>query len=128
MKNPLQEWVEPQPVEISRELMQITGGHSLLAKALIRRGIGDLNQVKAFLDPDCYRPIPPQELPDLAQAVDRIQTAIKNQEQIGIWGDFDVDGQTATALLFSSLERLGADVCIIFRFDRSNRMVFTHRL
>jgi len=128
LKNPLQEWVEPQPVEISRELMQITGGHSLLAKALIRRGIGDLNQVKAFLDPDCYRPIPPQELPDLAQAVDRIQTAIKNQEQIGIWGDFDVDGQTATALLFSSLERLGADVCIIFRFDRSNRMVFTHRL
>jgi len=111
LKNPLQEWVEPQPVEIPRELMQITGGHSLLAKALVRRGIGDPNQVKAFLDPAYYRPLSPQELPDLAQAVDRLQTAIKNREQIGIWGDFDVDGQTATTLLLSSLEQLGANVC-----------------
>ncbi|MEJ5202936.1 MAG: DHH family phosphoesterase, partial [Anaerolineales bacterium] len=110
MKSIAQEWIEPQPVEISRELVEAAEGQILLARALARRGLSKPNQVRAFLDPNCYLSASPQELPDLARAVDRLQTAIENHERIGIWGDFDVDGQTATTLLYSSLKRLGASV------------------
>jgi single-stranded-DNA-specific exonuclease len=46
----------------------------------------------------------------MAIAVERLQRAIKQSEAILIWGDFDVDGQTATTLLFTALRNLGANV------------------
>lgn len=110
MKTPIPEWIEPQPVEVHQELTQITGGLELIAGALARRGVNTPDRVRAFLDPTHYHPTPPEELPDLAVAVDRLQSALKKHEPIGIWGDFDVDGQTATTLLFSSLKRLGGNV------------------
>ena len=56
--------------------------------------------------------IPPTraELPDLPAAADRLEHAIRSGEQIGVWGDFDVDGQTSTALLVQTLTSLGAKV------------------
>jgi single-stranded-DNA-specific exonuclease len=76
----------------------------------MRRGVNSVDDASAFLNPDQYHPIPSCELPDLDKAVDRIQHAISRREGIIIWGDFDVDGQTSTALLFTCLKRLGANL------------------
>ena len=61
----------------------------------------------------------PQNLLCMSEAVERIQSAIKNLENIAIYGDYDADGVTATALLVSALQRAGADVIgyIPNRFD-----------
>ena len=104
------QWQMPKPVSVPDALRQFVGGHPLVAERLVRGGFTDVSTANAFLDPDAYTPCPPFELPDLAVAVERLQRAIKNGEPILIWGDFDVDGQTATALLFTALRRLGANV------------------
>jgi single-stranded-DNA-specific exonuclease len=86
------------------------GGHPLLSETLYRRGITDPVTLDRYLNPEKYPLCSPFDLPDLDRAVDRIIAAIHNGERIGVWGDFDVDGQTSTTLLVSGLRRLGATV------------------
>jgi single-stranded-DNA-specific exonuclease len=81
-----------------------------VAQTLARRGITSPAAAVAFLDPDAYLPTPPDALPGMARAVSRLWRAIRGGEPICVWGDFDVDGQTATALLVSTLADLGATV------------------
>jgi len=102
----VKEWIEPQDIEVPQELQTAIGGHPLLAKTLARRGFTNLEAARAFLDPDCYRPAPPSDLPNMAEAADRLEKAIRQKEPICVWGDFDVDGQTATTLLVSTLKDL----------------------
>ncbi|MGA9349445.1 MAG: single-stranded-DNA-specific exonuclease RecJ [Anaerolineae bacterium] len=108
MEEKHEEWIEPQDIEAPQELQTAIGGHPLLAKTLARRGFTNLEAARAFLDPDCYRPAPPSDLPNMAEAADRLEKAIRQKEPICVWGDFDVDGQTATTLLVSTLKDLGA--------------------
>jgi single-stranded-DNA-specific exonuclease len=103
-------WVKPDDVEISSELLSAVGGSELLARLLTQRGISDPAEAQAFLDPSRYQPAPPEELPGMTEAADLLAAAIRKGERIGVWGDFDVDGQTSTTLLVSGLEQLGADV------------------
>jgi single-stranded-DNA-specific exonuclease len=112
MVSPLPEtlWIPPAEVEPSIELLQAAGGSALLAAVLARRGLRDPETVRAFLDPDQYQPASPYELPGLQTAVKRLQRALSQGEQIAVWGDFDVDGQTATTLLVQGLSWLGAQV------------------
>jgi single-stranded-DNA-specific exonuclease len=110
LNGPARHWIDPQPVEVPPEVWQAAGEHPLLAAALARRGIRTALQAQAFLDPDRYITAPATDLPDLDKAVDRLQKAILSGERIGVWGDFDVDGQSSTTLLVSGLRRLGADV------------------
>jgi single-stranded-DNA-specific exonuclease len=77
---------------------------------LVRRGITTVEAAQAFLDPEAYEPTPPEALPDLVEAAERIEVAIDRSERILVWGDFDVDGQTSTSLLVATLRDLGADV------------------
>lgn len=103
-------WIHPAPVQIPEEIQSLVGNDPLLGAAFVRRGITSVSQAKAFVDPHYYSPADASQLPDLDQAVERILSAVKNKEKIGIWGDFDVDGQTSTTLLVSALKKLGADV------------------
>ncbi|MDX2034498.1 MAG: single-stranded-DNA-specific exonuclease RecJ [Blastocatellia bacterium] len=103
-------WRMLDPVMVSEELRAFVGGHALVAERLVRLGKGSVAAARGFLDPAAYAPASPFELPDLAGGVARLQAAIDARESILIWGDFDVDGQTATALLFTALRRLGAEV------------------
>lgn len=103
-------WIEPQPVEVPADLREAVGGHPLVAETLYRRGIRTPREALAFLDKSRYTPAPASDLPDLSRAADRLELAIQNGERIGVWGDFDVDGQTSTTLLVSALRRLGAAV------------------
>jgi single-stranded-DNA-specific exonuclease len=84
--------------------------HPLIQARLARMGITSEEAARAFLDPAHYTPAPPHALPDLPQAVARVQQAIHTGERILVWGDFDVDGQTSTALLVAALRELGANV------------------
>jgi single-stranded-DNA-specific exonuclease len=103
-------WIDPQPMDLPAEFRQAVGGHPLVAEALARRGIRTSGAARAFLDPALYTPAAPAELPDLSAAVDRLRQAIHQREPIVVWGDFDADGQTATALLVETLRGLDATV------------------
>ena len=103
-------WLEANPISISEDLSEFVGGHPLVAQTLAKRGITDLETARAFLDPDCYTPTPANQLPGLIDAADLIEDAIRKGETILVWGDFDVDGQTATTLLVEALRNLGAEV------------------
>ncbi len=101
-------WKIPDKVRIPDDLLKVCGGNQIIASALIRRGIVTNSQATAFLDPTKYSPASPYEFSDMHKAVSRLLKAINKTETIGIWGDFDVDGQTATTLLVESLTKLGA--------------------
>jgi len=103
------EWLSPPKPNIPSALLEFVGD-SLLAQLLTQRGLTTPDQARAFLDPDAYEPAPPSDLPDMAPAVTRLNQAIERQERICVWGDFDVDGQTSTALLVSTMHDLGAKV------------------
>ncbi len=103
-------WQFPNPISIPEDFRQFVGGHPLIAERLYRSGINEINTARAFLEPEFYQPTSPFELPDIDVAVTRINLAISSKELILIWGDFDVDGQTATTLLFTALQKLGANV------------------
>src|SRR5512136_486929 len=103
-------WIEPASVLVRDDLRSAIGGHPLVADILARRGLASPQAALAFLDPDRFVPTEPQALPDLPIAQERLRAAIRRRERIAVWGDFDVDGQTATTVLVSGLRRLGADV------------------
>ena len=110
MTAPNLRWVEPQSVDVSPAIRDLVAGPGFLAEAIVRRGLSNPERLKTFLDPKLYIPAPPTDLPDLAIAADRLNAAIQNGEHIGVWGDFDVDGQTATTILVQMLRILGAKV------------------
>jgi single-stranded-DNA-specific exonuclease len=110
MKTPAKRWLDPPEVVVPQELQALVGGHRMVAEALVRRGFANLEAARGFLDPDHYRPASPFDLPNLARAIERLERAIRGRETICVWGDFDVDGQTATTILVSTLRDLGADV------------------
>lgn len=82
----------------------------LTAQILFNRGIKDKEQVSKFLFPALTDLPDPFSLRDIDKAAIRLSTAIKKQEKITIFGDYDVDGTTATALLLLFLKRVGAQV------------------
>jgi single-stranded-DNA-specific exonuclease len=103
-------WIDPPELTISPGLLALVGGSTLAARALAHRGIENLEIARAFLNPNHHTPSPPKELPDLPQAVERLLAARERGEQVCVWGDFDVDGQTATAVLVEVLRALGLEV------------------
>ena len=103
-------WLAPPDIAVPAALAVAVGGHPLVAQTLARRGAMTPAAAVAFLDPDAYIPTPPEALPGMARAVNRLWRAIRGGEPICVWGDFDVDGQTATVLLVGTLRDLGAHV------------------
>ncbi len=103
-------WRAPVPVPVPEGLRAAVGGHPLVAQSLAQRGILTPSAARRFLDPDHYAPAAPDELPDMDAAVACLQRVIRERGEVLVWGDFDVDGQTATALLVTALRDLGASV------------------
>ena len=86
------------------------GVSSLTARILSNRGITDLDQAQRFLSPSLADLPDPFTLKDMDKAVSRILRAILKKEKIILYGDYDVDGTTATALLLLFLKKVGAMV------------------
>ena len=75
-----------------------------LAKLLAQRGISSFGEAKKFFRPSLDELHDPFLMKDMKVAVDRIQLAIANQENILIYGDYDVDGTTSVSLVYSFLK------------------------
>ncbi len=85
------------------QLSEQLGISLLLSQLLINRGITQLELAKAFLAPDMTQLHDPFQFKDMKRAVERICQAIKNQEQVLIYGDYDVDGITSISLVIRVL-------------------------
>ncbi|MEJ2447764.1 MAG: single-stranded-DNA-specific exonuclease RecJ [Anaerolineales bacterium] len=110
MRNIIERWVFPKLDPVPGLFQAKIGGSSLVAKTLYQRGYTSVDTALGFLDPVFYTPSPPSDLPGLFTAADRLESALKGGKNILIWGDFDVDGQTSTTLLYSGLVELGGSV------------------
>lgn len=106
-------WLRPQKSELSanfEEMIQARGLSPLIGQLLWQRNIRTAADLQSFLEPDLQGLHDPFLFYDMEKAVDRIQTAIMNEERILIYGDYDADGITSTTVLKEALELLGADV------------------
>ncbi|WP_290033792.1 single-stranded-DNA-specific exonuclease RecJ [Ligilactobacillus cholophilus] len=82
----------------------------ILVKILVERGFKTVDEINNFLHPNENDIHSPFDLHDMQKAVDRIQEAIMNGEKVVIYGDYDADGITSTAIMYETLLELGADV------------------
>jgi single-stranded-DNA-specific exonuclease len=82
----------------------------LLAQVLINRGVKNPDEAKSFLNPRLNELIEPELMPGIGAAVDRIEKAVKDKQKITVYGDYDVDGITAVAILLGLFKLLAADV------------------
>lgn len=92
---------------------------SLIKRLLISRGIKTDEEIKEFLNPLEMVITSPNVFTDMQKTVERLSTAIENNETIIIYGDFDADGVTSTSVLYKTLKFLGANVHY-FIPDREN--------
>ncbi len=85
------------------------------AQLLVQRGMVSHEQVESFLSTEAYQPTSAFAFPEMSQAIARICQAYERGETISIWGDFDADGITATAVLWEGLGQF---------FAQGDRLVF----
>src|SRR6267154_5559754 len=101
-------WIvgEPDPVS-SAELVAGLGVSPIVAGLLVARGHHDIDSARAFLNPSLDQLHDPFLMHGMSDAVKRLLQAIDNQEPIMIYGDYDVDGTTGTAVLLRAFRMLG---------------------
>lgn len=93
---------KPPQEDIDR-LAQALNVEALVAQLLLQRGVSTYGEAKKFFRPQLTDLHDPFLMKDMDKAVDRIQAAMANQENILVYGDYDVDGTTAVALLSAYL-------------------------
>lgn len=103
-------WQFPEAQTPSEDLVDMVGGSEIVAKLLMRRGIDSIEKASSFLNPANYVPTNPDVFADMPKAVQRIKQAITKEEKITVYGDYDVDGVTATSVMYTVLKDLGANV------------------
>lgn len=91
----------------------------VIAKLLFQKNIKSIQEAQDFFHPDFKNLHDPYIFNDMERSVNRIIQSIENKEKIVIYGDYDVDGTTATSLLLIGLKKLGANV----DFYIPNRMI-----
>ena len=100
----------PEPAAIA-DLSRVLNTTPSLSAILLQRGIGDIETARSFFNPSLDQLHDPSLMLGMASAVDRVIRAIEQKELICIYGDYDVDGVTSVALLYRSLQEVGARVC-----------------
>ena len=102
-------WVVKSPGD-PKTVKQLAAGLGIspvLANLLVQRGIETLEDASRFFNPRMEELHDPFLMKDMDRAVARIERAVKNNEKIMVYGDYDVDGTTAVALVYAFLRRLG---------------------
>jgi single-stranded-DNA-specific exonuclease len=102
--------IHPHDPDRIRHLEQAAGVPAVVAQMLLCRGIHDPQAARAFLAAKLNDLRPPEQLPGAVAAAERLHAAVKAGRKITIYGDYDVDGMTGTAILLKCLRLLGADV------------------
>lgn len=102
-------YAPPADAALLQQLSASLNISPLLAQLLINRGITDFESAKKFFRPSYTDLHDPFLMKDMHEAVDRIEHALREKEKILVYGDYDVDGTTAVALVYSYLQSIGAD-------------------
>ncbi len=93
----------PTDSEMTNQLMTDLGVSQSIAALLIQRGVRTFEQAKTFFRPSLEQLHDPMLMADMTKAVKRIKLALDNDELIMVFGDYDVDGTTAVALMATYL-------------------------
>ncbi len=96
--------------QLVQSIERSCGVSPVIAQLLALRGITNKDHVGSFLDLKMTGLRKPSELPGIDAAVDAIFEALDAKEKIWIYGDYDADGMTSTAILYRCLKKLGAEV------------------
>ncbi|MBM3124460.1 MAG: single-stranded-DNA-specific exonuclease RecJ [Chloroflexi bacterium] len=99
-------WLDPPALPIPAAFDDLNL-HPLVAQTLVRRGITSSDSAQAYLNSES---VPSTPFPEVGKSVDILKLAMRKGKRICVWGDFDVDGQTSTALLVQTLNTLGSEV------------------
>lgn len=115
-------WIvrEPGNPALVRQLTSELGIDQALANLLVQRNIKTFAEAKSFFRPQLENLHDPFLMKDMEKAVKRLSEAIDNQEKILIYGDYDVDGTTAVALVYSFLRRFCEKSADYYIPDRYN--------
>lgn len=106
----MKRWKIPKPNQKSAQILAEECDISpFIAEILVNRGISFYSQAEEFLTEDISFESP-FKLNDMQKAAERIHTAVEEYEKIAVYGDYDCDGVTSTAMLYSYLSLLGANV------------------
>ena len=93
-----------------KSLSSNLGISPIVTEILLKRGYEKEEEIDKFLHPDVKNLYHPFLMRDMKRAIERVIEAVKNKEKILIYGDYDVDGVTGTALLVRFLKGIGGDV------------------
>ncbi|HSL44345.1 MAG TPA: single-stranded-DNA-specific exonuclease RecJ [Anaerolineales bacterium] len=102
-------WVIASPITLQADQALATFP-PIIKQIVFNRGLATDAEARAFLKAELTLNTDPFQMVGMAAAVDRLCFALQHNEPIAIYGDYDVDGVTATALLVQALEELGANV------------------
>jgi single-stranded-DNA-specific exonuclease len=105
-------WVftTPENEEAVSELQDQLGVPTKIARLLVLRGVDTYDKAEAFFRSDLSQLHDPFLMKDMDKATSRLAEAVRNGERILVYGDYDVDGTTSTAILYIFLEEFGVDV------------------
>ncbi len=101
--------IHPHDPDRIAGLAREAGIPAVVAQLLVCRGILDPTAARVFLDPKLSDLREPDQLPGCSSAAKVIHEAIRQKQRIVVYGDYDVDGMTGTAILWLCLKMLGAD-------------------
>jgi len=110
MPSPTTKYWKPAPPLTEAARTALAAYPPVVAQLLFNRGFTDATLAEPFLAGELNQPDDPLLLSGLPETVDRLQHAIRAGERVAVYGDYDTDGVTATALLVQVLSVLGADV------------------
>ena len=99
-----------EQTEAAKALSKETGIHAKLCKLLIERGISTSTEAKRFFRPLLSELHDPFLMKDMDKAVDRLNQAMGRKERIMVYGDYDVDGTTAVALVYKFLQQFYSNI------------------
>ena len=107
---PKQWRIHPHDADRIAHLERAAGISAVAAQLLVCRGICDPQAARTFLAPTLSGLFDPEDLPGAAGAAERLLAAVAARRKIVIYGDYDVDGMSGTAVLLLALRLLAADV------------------
>ncbi|MCF8364265.1 MAG: single-stranded-DNA-specific exonuclease RecJ [Bacteroidales bacterium] len=105
-------WVlnERADTEVVMKLSRALNISTLLTNLLVQRGVQSFDDARTFFRPKLIQLHDPFLMKDMDKAIYRIERALRNREKILVWGDYDVDGTTAVALVYTFLKSIYKDV------------------
>ena len=105
-------WILKEPADPGKvtRLATEVGIDRVLAELLVKRGVETFEEARSFFRPDLANLHDPFLMKDMDRAVERVRAAIVSGEKILVYGDYDVDGTTAVALVYSFLKRFTSNI------------------